>query len=454
MTPQEEQAMLASRMLFSGLDAADNALKRLDDPLIQSMLQIKQLILGLPQEALLRESAWRKLRPQVLQILEPWSASVNQAVIDAITNNIDAQAGLAARYLAATPEAKYVEPELLRFRDTATERTVPVSTLGARGVEQAAETFIQRAPNNVADIVAQVRVNEQSLKRIFGSSASASGVRPSGFARFAYNSIDRRVRQGILEGTPTEEIAELIFRDRTGTRFALTEAERRMMRDAEAIARTAVADSNRIVHEQIWDANDDVIKAYEFDATLDSRVCPSCSELDGLRATNRDELPTTPIHPRCRCARRPLTEFRLQREADEKQKGATKLIPESQFPKQRKGESRAAYVKRLKSDPSGSYYLTKVKVNGESFYRQAVQVDLPAGGGRKRRPSQTINFLASDKANALTRQEAFGGGLPGQKRANFFMKEVRRGVDPEVAYQKLLKGKRGERSFIPAAKIK
>lgn len=445
MTPEEEAAMLASRMLFRAIDAADQSLKSARGPLASALLRVRDLILGLPEEKLLRESAWKQLRPQILEILRSWNEAANASVVDGVRNAIEEQAGLAQRYLVTTAQPKYIDEDTLRFRDTATERSVPVSSLGAQQIEKAAEEYILRAPKNIERIVRDVRVNQQSLRRIFGSDAAVAGVRPSGFTLFSYNSIDKRVRTGILQGLETSEIAEQIFKDRTGTRFVMSELEGRLMSDAEAIARTAVADATRMTHERVWSENDDVIAAWEFDSTLDSRVCPQCAPSDGLRSTNKKDLPTPPLHPRCRCAVRPLTEYRLATEPEEKTKAATQLFEANQIPGRRPGESTEDLLRRLKKEDPG-WYITKVDVGGKPFYRRAIQIKSDGGGGDKRgRRSQVIDYLA-DQANNTTRVAAFGGS---QKRADFFMRQVKKGVDPEKAYQSLLKGKQ----FKPVAKL-
>ena len=46
-------------------------------------------------------------------------------------------------------------------------------------------------------------------------------------------------------------------------------------------------------HNQFWDANDDVIEGWVYDATMDYRVCPICAPLDGKTRTRRSDLPET-----------------------------------------------------------------------------------------------------------------------------------------------------------------
>ena len=82
--------------------------------------------------------------------------------------------------------------------------------------------------------------------------------------------IDTVVREGFLTGMTNTQIANALG----GTVKGLQSQQR-------AIARTAVMSMAQQTHNQFWDANDDVIEGWVYDATMDYRVCPICAPLDG-----------------------------------------------------------------------------------------------------------------------------------------------------------------------------
>ena len=91
--------------------------------------------------------------------------------------------------------------------------------------------------------------------------------------------IDKVVKKGFLSGETNDEIARNL---RTASNAAI--------RDSKAIARTAVMDMSHRAHYREWDANSDRIVMWEFDATMDYRVCPRCYPNDGERAKTRSAL--------------------------------------------------------------------------------------------------------------------------------------------------------------------
>ena len=101
----------------------------------------------------------------------------------------------------------------------------------------------------------------------------------------------------------------------------LVVARNGMIRDTRAIARTAVMDMSQRAHNRMWDQNKDRIKLWEFDATLDFRVCPECYPFDGQRKANRDDLPSVPVHPNCRCRIVPITSTALALEKEDMKEG-------------------------------------------------------------------------------------------------------------------------------------
>ena len=146
------------------------------------------------------------------------------------------------------------------------------------------------------------------------------------------------------------------------------------IRDSRAIARTAVMDMSHRAHYREWDANSDRIVMWEFDATMDYRVCQQCYPHDGERAKTRDALEkktsSVPVHPNCRCNIWPLTKTELALEKQDMEDGMEASIVE---------------VNKRKSDARGRIYKTpaRVKVNGKTVKMTKSSRDIKAREGKR-----------------------------------------------------------------------
>lgn len=77
-------------------------------------------------------------------------------------------------------------------------------------------------------------------------------------------------------------------------------------RHAEAIARTAVNHIVTHARRDVFRANADIVKAYQYVATLDGRTTDICMSLDGKTWPTREEAPTPPQHINCRSSIAPV----------------------------------------------------------------------------------------------------------------------------------------------------
>ena len=224
--------------------------------------------------------------------------------------------------------------------------------------------------------------------------------------------INNVVTKGILDAAPTEEIAEGIVQiiRRQGIEYISTAgptAGRTIESDAKAIARTAVQDANRQVHEQVWKANEDALSDLEWEwvAVLDSRTCPICAPLDGKRWKKRTDADQWPAHVNCRCQ---VVAVNPDAAADVR---TGIVIGEKPFSPKKEGT-----------------YKTKVKVKGKKYFRQARSIK-PIKG----EPVTYADFLAT--SNALTRKKFF----PNEKSLRIFENSLAKNVDPNVALLKALR---------------
>lgn len=74
------------------------------------------------------------------------------------------------------------------------------------------------------------------------------------------------------------------------------------------IARTEIMRASNLGALAVYEQNQDVLKGWEWVATLDERTCPICGRLDGkvFPFGSRQEQPPSGSHPGCRCTVTPV----------------------------------------------------------------------------------------------------------------------------------------------------
>jgi len=112
------------------------------------------------------------------------------------------------------------------------------------------------------------------------------------------------IRLGVVEG----ETIDQIVRRLRGTRAAryrngIMSIHRR---HAEAVTRTAVNHVVTNARRAVIDKNADLVKGWQYVATLDGRTTDICMSLDGQVYATREEGPTPPQHINCRSTITPV----------------------------------------------------------------------------------------------------------------------------------------------------
>tara|TARA_B100001939_G_scaffold125211_1_gene108528 strand:+ start:4418 stop:5635 length:1218 start_codon:yes stop_codon:yes gene_type:complete len=177
------------------------------------------------------------------------------------------------------------------------------------------------------------------------------------------------VRQGLLTGEPTQEIASrLVGRLEFGQRaksvkqlqLAGGEITKAAGHQVLTLVRTSVNQVANAASQQVYEANQDITKRYRYVATLDTRTSAICRALDG-REFEYGKGPKPPQHFNCRSTTVPVIE---QEEGETplpvgRRAAQGGMVPANQsygewLSKQSKsrqvealGESRVPYFKRL-----------------------------------------------------------------------------------------------------------
>jgi len=481
MTP--EQARLLVRQAFLEQDLTVDVVRRAEPRLVWALRRIAGLIKTLPEAGdLMRETQWRQIRAAAMVELDAYARTLGAETLDTLKAEVDRAEEFARGYIKLGVEGA----------TEAGERVAAASSVSL-GINNAQpfQAFVLGKDVTVTTgrtyfaAFNQAGVAGQNFAKAFGVKLDNAGgilqvpAGRKGVARYFMTSIDRLVTQGILEGRTTEDIAQDLIFDSIKGGLSLGSSARSLKTSATTVVRTAIADGLNRAHEQFWDANDDwkwtdpetgeehqgkIIAGWMFDAVTDSRACPDCSMLDQKYAPQRDALPATPIHPRCRCIRRPITNTQRElmredaAEARRREKAglkpqtmgsAVELYEAKDMPGRRRGESPKDFIKRMNGkrraaqqdgrDLPERWYSTPVKKDGKTFYRRAV--DLPAVGrdGIRRLPE----WLAT--TNKTTQVDFFGGGNAGAiRQAQFVALMEKGGMTPREAMVRLLSVDRDE----------
>tara|TARA_R100001443_G_scaffold117236_1_gene140687 strand:- start:1036 stop:3588 length:2553 start_codon:yes stop_codon:yes gene_type:complete len=117
--------------------------------------------------------------------------------------------------------------------------------------------------------------------------------------------LESAVRLSSAEGETVEQAIRRIRGTTQGGVFvdgALTGTRR----EAEALARTALNGTANQARMAVLEENDDLLKGYQWVATLDSRICLQCAGLDGKNYESMEGRIQPPAHVNCRCTLVPV----------------------------------------------------------------------------------------------------------------------------------------------------
>ena len=486
---RDQQRRMVLANILRILDAADRSTRRSQQAIELAVVQIRKLVMGLPDEALLRERAWRQLRPQITPVLERMALSVGRDLVLEAAAMVPEQATWAASYLAHgmagdAPGAAAARRAATGENNPFAPRTVEAfpgqvfttADLGRVGSSPELLGALQsRVPPAVLQQVQAMRIQGSTLRQWFGSSvvlqdqATGRFVQGQGvggvartatgearYAQFAFKSIDRHVRAGFLAGNTTEQIAQNLIADEIRGSMRLGQSAAALKNNARAIARTGLAHLSEQVHQAEWERIGKSalpLAGWRWDASNDSRTCPACSAIDGKQTKERGQLPSIPYHVACRCQCLPVTQTQAAMEAsgDDVAGGIrtgvvlTNEKPPAQGPK----EPRAAYNNRLHAE---GWAISKRKgPSGESYHWRRMEWK-----GTDGTTADFLGHVARDgsidaTSRALTLQEYFGTGAAGAKRASVFTRLVKTGEDPHAALMGLMRqGSGGMRVFVKA----
>lgn len=209
--------------------------------------------------------------------------------------------------------------------------------------------------------------------------------------------ISDAIRIGVVEG---ETIPAIVSRLR-GTRAAnyrngIMAIQRR---HAESVARTAVNHVVSNARNSLMNANKDLLKGWQYVATLDGRTTDICMSLDGSFYPVGKPGPTPPQHINCRSSMTPITKSWKEMGINRKE-----LSPGQRASMNGQVSAKETYQTWLKKQPAAFQDDVLGRTKGRLFRQGGVTLDrFVDSSGR----SYTLAQLARTEAAAF---EAIGGG--------------------------------------------
>lgn len=159
-----------------------------------------------------------------------------------------------------------------------------------------------------------------SLRSLPADAGSTLGELYAKYEAGAIARMTASIRQGFVEGETLDQLVRRI-RGRTvvSARKVLVDGtlKRRKpvfeggvidvtTRNAEVLVRTTISHIANVARAATYAANNDIVRAVQWVATLDPTTCPQCGEKDGKTWPLGEPHPTPPAHPKCRCVMTPV----------------------------------------------------------------------------------------------------------------------------------------------------
>lgn len=465
----EQQFLLATRNVVRLEDLSEDAIRKIAPELREVFVQIGKLMRNMPEGEVMRQMQYRQMQQRIASIFIPTNNRLKVELQELLRREVEFQAHRAQAYLDVaekTGKQRAAAAAVQQGVSTVPSALPPVSveqtaaglrpswgavppTLGPANFQFGSE--ITRT--QLLALADDTRVLGKRLEDLFAvfqikKDGTVSDLGP--WIKSNAKAIDRVVKTGFLIGQTNDEIADGIVAT-TKTSIA----------QAKAIARTAVMDMSQRAHNRMWDANREVIAAYEYSAIFDYRVCQQCAPYSGMIRRKRTGLPQTPRHPNCRCMVLPLTQTQWELRKDDPLGGSfVELVPGEKVVRGKdgkpartaKGKWRFENIGHPPAKKGERYYSKPVVVNGKRYWRKAV--DMPAQTGRnvamadflrRASPETQAEVLGQDRARwfraLIGRKDRFGNYAMDSQEALLRVLPRRDGPPPRVP--KDYKGKTG-----------
>ena len=395
----ERQAFLAIRNAIRLENLAEGVARRVSPELRAIFDELGQQFKAMPPGSIEREIWYRQAMMRIAEIFVPLNEEMRNGLTQTLGNEVGEQMKFAENYLN----------EAIQDPINKVAITAPQEGVSALGRPTSKVEFTRQQLHTIAQ---DTRVLGDRIGDLFRPSLDSQGKHGKWIEQ-NIALIDRKVKAGFLTGMTNNQIAA-----------TLPGLGREAIRRNKAIARTAVMSLSANSQEALWEANSDHIEGWEYDASLDNRVCNLCAPWNGESRTDRSKLPATPLHVNCRCRVLPLTATELAlREAEGPQRRSVVELIDA--------PSKEAAIAKAKLKPGATAaraYASQVQVKGKKYWRVAVDIQ------RGKDPLTMGEFL--QQASPITQEQVLGSG----KRRRLFMEKIAGSANrPPISADRALK---------------
>ena len=385
-------------------DAGIAAAKAANPALYAAMIRIRDLAETLPEPGdIFRQQNWKQMAPQVQDALLEYNDAFASEVGQAMEAQLPDQLSTQERQLANA--GVKMQPDQLG----AAVRTINP---------------------------ASIKVGDKPLSKWF---ASDDG-KPPLWAKSNWDTINKAVTQGIFEGKSTQAIAESLIPEdvRAGLGgFTLRGDSEgaKIYRQAQQMAKSAIQQQNINLNQQLWEQNKEALEGYglvwEWVATLDSKICPTCGPLEGRREEDINAYGVKPlVHIGCRC------QVIQVRPDDEPKVRNGQEISDKPFTYKGKTLDQMNKAEREEALSTGGLYASKVRINGKMYYRRSISTSKDGYAG----------WLA--ETTDATKHQFFGS----KKRVEYFNSQLAKKRNPRDVLNEMLKGPKDDKAWVPNLK--
>jgi hypothetical protein len=295
----DAQKLVVVRDQFAIKSLSDDALKQILPAYQEAFRRLQWLLANLPPEgASIERELW--LRTQLATIdaqFKPVADRIYQILPEAQARAFEEALTNAQKYLEAGGITPQPAQQTTLTGVTAGGQQVSVSgNLPGFNITNAVDKGFISPSITRQQVIAAARETGFSVLSPGGSKVGLAELLPN-WMEAQSKQVERHLRAGFLVGSTNDEIMREIGPLGPGRKgWAMT----------EAVVRTAMAEASQSAHDAFYEANADLLiptkSGYRWwwDASNDTRLCPLCAPLDGVKFKEREKPPAPwPRHFSC-----------------------------------------------------------------------------------------------------------------------------------------------------------
>jgi hypothetical protein len=307
-TPAQKLVAVRDQFTLKGL--SDDALKQILPAYQEAYRRLQFQLATLPPEgASIERELWLRTQAKTIEAqFKPVADRIYQVLPEAEARAFEEGLSNAQKYL----EAGGIEPEPVptaALSGTAGGQQVRVTAgLPGMNITKAVPGGFISPSITRQQVIAAARETGFKVLSPGGSKYGLADLLPKYTAALG-KQVETKLRAGFLLGLTNDEIERQVVS--VSGELGPGRQGRAM---TEALVRTSMAEASQSAHDAFYEANADLLPEtrsgfrWWWDASNDTRLCPLCAPLDGVKFKERSSPPAPwPRHFSCRCKILPIT---------------------------------------------------------------------------------------------------------------------------------------------------